>query len=191
MFQLSILKCVSCNANLSGSGKNMVITCKNCQTANEIVKGEGHKVTVSYASYTGGSVQDQVYIPFWVLTADTEIQSEKIVGGKIRRFIKGEHSFDGVHRLWIVAGNIPDTKAEELGYRYSKKEPEYTVGKTDHIPEMPVSIDHHEAMQIAEYLFLKNEVKRSGTLQSIDYSMKFLSYELVYLPFAKKGKNHS
>lgn len=191
MFQLSILKCVSCNTALSGTNKNMVLICKNCHTPNENFKGEVHKVPVTYAASPGGSLQDQVYIPFWVLNTEIEIKSEKIEGGKIQSFIKGEHSFDGNQRIWVVAGDIPDKAAEKLGFQYSKKQPAYSAGKTEDIPEIPVVRDHNEATQIAEYLFLKYEVKRSGTLQSIDYSMKFQGYGLVYLPFEKKGEEYS
>jgi hypothetical protein len=163
------------------------LVCNKCQTANEIRKGEVHKVRVTYAQSPSVYLADQVYLPFWVLTADITIRSIKIEGGKIRRFLKGEHSFEGIHRIWIFAGGKSDEKSEELGYRYSKTQPSYQAVQTPQFPITPVSVEHGEAMQIAEYLFLKNEVKKSGTLQSIDYILNFSDYELVYLPFEKNG----
>lgn len=186
MFHVSVLRCASCNGILSAKERNRILICNHCNSPNEFRKGDVHKVNVTYASSPGRSPQEQVYVPFWVLDADISISSMKIIGGTIRRFVKGEHSFDGNHRIWITAGTIPESQAEELGFRYSQNQPVYSIGKTPHIPEIPVSCDHGEAMQTAEYFFLKNEVKRSGTLQSIDYSIDFSGYELVYLPFEKK-----
>jgi hypothetical protein len=188
MFQLSVLTCASCNATLSGARRNQVIVCKNCHNANEILKGEVYPVNVTYALSPRGSADEQVYIPFWVLSTEIEISNIRIIGGKIKRFVKGEHSFDGKHQIWIPAGDLPEKVAENLGYRYSQNYPEYSEGKTPLIKDVAVSCDHNDAMQIAEYIFLKHEVKRSGTLQSIDYSITYSGYELVYLPFEKKEK---
>ena len=191
MFQLTILKCASCNNNLTATNKNQIIVCKNCNTPNEIYKGETYPVRVTYVPSPGGEPQNQVYLPFWVVTTQIDIKSEEIKGGKIMRFLKGEHDLQGTQKIWVVAGDLDDAESEKLGYQYTKTQPGFSHGKTESIQEMPVIRDHNEATQIAEYLFLKYEVKRSGTLQYIDYSIEFSDRELVFLPFIRKRDAYS
>jgi|GEM_PF-3127226 len=185
MFQVTALSCRNCNAVLSSPVKNRIVVCKKCQTAHEFRMGNVHIITLSYAKSPGDTKTEQVYLPFWVFDTEITISGLKIVGGKIKRFLKGEHSFDGKHKMWICAGAIPDDQAEAFGLRYTQENPEFEPGKTPGIPEITVACDHHEAMQIADYLFLKNEIERSGTLQSIDYRIDSNGFELVFLPFEK------
>ncbi len=188
MFKVTALTCNNCNTVLSAPAKNRILVCKRCETAHEFRNGDVETIRLSYSQSPGDSQAEQVYLPFWVLDTEITVSGLKIVGGKIRRFMKGEHSLDGEKRIWICAGDIPDDQAEALGLQYTKENPEFEVGMTPGIPGIPVTCDHHEAMQIADYLFLKNEIERSGTLQSIEYTIDFHGSELIFLPF-EKGSN--
>lgn len=185
MFQVTALTCRNCSAVLSSPAKNRILVCKRCQTAHEFRMGTVHIITITHAKSPASTETEQAYLPFWVFDTEITISGQKIVGGKIKRFLKGEHSFDGEHRIWICAGAIPDDQAEAFGLAYTKENPGFEPGMTPGIPEITVACDHHEAMQIADYLFLKNEIERSGTLQSIEYRIDCRGFELVFLPFEK------
>jgi len=192
MVSLKTLKCTNCGAPLTSKERDNIFVCSKCQNIMEFLDGDVKKVNSSIAGFKKPGSSEKVYMPFWVINVDIKVNKEKIVGGRIMRFIKSEKKMAGNQDLYVCAADISPDIVREWNVDFTLETPaiEEENGFLG-IPRIAAAIDNNGAKQHSEFMFLRHEADISGTLQEIDYNFNINSYRIVYMPFYRNKNKYT
>ncbi|WOF15902.1 hypothetical protein F1737_03920 [Methanoplanus sp. FWC-SCC4] len=191
MVSLKTLKCTNCGNPLTSKEKDKIFVCSKCQNIMEFLDGDVKKVESTIARFNKSGNSEKVYMPFWVVNTDIKVNSEKIVGGRVMRFLKSEKKMSGNQDLYVCAADISPDIVKGWNVEFTLRPP--AIEEEDNfqgIPRVPAFIDNHGAKQHSEFMFLRHEAEISGTLQKIDYDFNINSYRIVYVPFYKNKNKY-
>ncbi|MCP1715827.1 hypothetical protein J2T58_001698 [Methanocalculus alkaliphilus] len=157
----------------------------------EFLEGDVKKVDSTIAKFKKNANYERLYMPFWVINTDIKVNKEKILGGKVMRFLKQEKKMAGNQNLYVCAADISADTVKEWNVEYTLRPPAIEADTDFHgVPRIPAWMENPDARKHAEFMFLRHETEISGTLQEIDYEFTINSHKLVYMPFYKNGNKY-
>ena len=133
---------------------------------------------------------DNVYVPFWRVSAHVSILGSEVVGGYIHRLATliegGDGRYSGSLDIYIPATKLPAEEFRKWAVAFTNNPPRYAEHKDfGGISRMPCNISKSEAEKLADFVILTNEAEKPGTLQYIQYTMTVNNMSLVFLPFIR------
>lgn len=192
MVSLKTLKCTNCGTPLTSKERDNIFVCSKCENIMEFLNGDVQKVDSTIAAYKKEGGSEKVYMPFWVINVDIKVNKEKIVGGRIMRFIKSEKKMAGNQNLFVCASDIAPDIVKEWNVDFTLEPPVIEENQSfNGISRVPAVIDNEGAKQHSEFMFLRHEADISGTLQEIDYDFDINSYRIIYMPFYRNKNKYT
>ena len=184
MVSLTALTCIRCGAAITLTARDRVFRCTNCGTTMESGPGGPVQVDVAVAPFSIQSTADRLYIPFWEVDAEVLVQSEVLRGGRFARRVLGHETMQGRRKFYLSAADASRDFSRFWNRTITGKIPSFTpAADTGVVRKLPVFYAKPDAAGQAEFLFLMHELDTAGTLQSIEYEIRYYGYRLVYLPF--------
>lgn len=131
-----------------------------------------------------------VYAPFWRLDSHVTVHHERSKGGFFRRLF-GRDWKGGRIFIFIPAVEWGLGEFKRWASALTRNPPRYRQAKGfGHHGRLPVSLSAEEAEHLADFLVMVIEVDKPGTLQELDFSMRFNDAVLTYLPMVRSGRGY-
>jgi len=183
--------CPHCGWNLTGKRDSIVLTCSNCESAWEVVKGRFKQVR----QVTVPSEGDQpVYLPFWkikALTTGIEINtfSDFIRLTNQPRVLGKDWENEPMH-YWSPAFKIRPKIFLNLARQFTISQKRYPgEEKLPAGDSLPVTLDRSEAVQALKIILASTALYKKNIYPFLpEIRFKVLDSLLIYLPFARKGQ---
>ncbi|MFC1534060.1 hypothetical protein ACFL7M_11920 [Thermodesulfobacteriota bacterium] len=182
--------CPQCGWNMEGERDSVVMTCKNCDTSWEAIKGKFVRVNHSIVQ---GQDENSVYLPFWRISANTkgvEINSfTEFVRITNQPRVIGEEWENEDMCFWSPAFKIRPKLFLSLSRQFTISQKhfqaeEIITGKNLH----PVSLPRSEATQALKIILAGSTVNKKNVLPHLPrIRFEIKDSTLVYLPFTDTG----
>lgn len=182
--------CPQCGWDLDGQRNSVVLTCSNCDTAWEALKGKFTKVKPALLP---GRREDSVYLPFWKITASTngiEINSfADFIRHTNQPRVVGKEWQNEPMSFWSPAFKIRPKTFLKLSRQFTCSQQRFkTEERTPKKNLYPSSLPLSEAKQALKIILANATVTKRNVfpyLRSIQFNVK--ESLLVYLPFTDSG----
>jgi hypothetical protein len=182
--------CPQCGWNLDSERDSVVLTCSNCKTAWEALKGKF--IPVKY-QFVPGQGENTVYLPFWRISANAlgvEINSfaDFIRLTNQPRVIGKDWETEDMN-FWTPAFKIRPKVFLRLSRQFTVSQKHFDTKET--IPKKnlyPVTLPRGEAIQSLKVILAGSAVNKKNVfphLPQIKFNIK--DSVLVYLPFTERG----
>ena len=180
------VKCPKCGNVISMKQRDRVFLCSNCNTLHSRDNGV-ETLNFEIAEFGPAFRGEGLYIPFWRLSANFIIRSERIEGGGMSRlaaWLKGGESKGGNLFVFVPASELDPGVFKSFAMMFTMNPPRYSTRfNFGGIKNSPVAITRAEAMELADFVVVTLEAEQPGILQQLDYSLQVSDAKLVYLPF--------
>lgn len=182
--------CPRCGWSLEGERDSVVLTCSNCHTAWEALKGQFARVSLEVVP---GQGEKTVYLPFWKITAS----ARGIEINSFADFIRVTNQPKVVQKewenqdmsYWCPAFKIPPGIFVRLISQMTITSKDFKTEET--IPKHglhPVTMPQGEAVQSMKLTLASSALTKRNTfplLPQVSFAVK--DSTLVYIPFTDKG----
>jgi len=182
--------CPQCGWNLEGERDSVVLTCSNCETAWEALKGKF--IRVNFFEVPGQS-KDTQYLPFWKISASTEGVEIDSFADFIRLTnqprVIGKDWEDDEMSFWCPAFKIRPKIFLNLSRQFTISQKHFQAEEV--IPKKnvyPVTLPSAEAIQSLKVILASSTLDKKSVfphLPRVKFDIK--GSTLVYLPFRDTG----
>jgi hypothetical protein len=182
------VKCPKCGNAISMTQRDRVFLCSNCNTLHSRDNGV-ETLNFEIAEFGPSFRGDGMYVPFWRLSANFIIRSERIEGGgasRLAAWLKGAQSRGGALYIFVPAAEFDPTTFKYFAMMFTENPPRYSTRfNFGGMKNMPVVTTRAEALELADFVVVTLEAEQPGILQQLDYTLQVSDAKLIYLPFLK------
>jgi hypothetical protein len=184
------IKCPRCQQPINSKVKDLAFYCSHCRTMH-VRDGGVNVIDFDIAEFNPGAPQDRVYMPFWRLFTNFNINQSKSAGGaiyKLGKFLGGGSNSGNVF-IYIPAWETNVSEFKHWAIGLTEAQPMYSLRNDfNNIERTPTVVTREEATQMADFVIVTMEAEKPGTLQYLDYSLNVQDTRLVYMPYVR-GQN--
>lgn len=162
------VKCPKCSTAITMKQRDRVFLCTQCgtmHTRDAGVETVNYEIAEFGPSYKG----EGLYVPFWKLSCNFVIRSEKIEGGGISRlaqWMKGADSKGGNLAIFVPAAEFDPGTFKNFAMMFTMNPPRYTTRfNFGGIKNLPTTISKAEAIELADFVAVTLEADQPGVLQ--------------------------
>jgi len=183
--------CPHCGWNLTGKRDSIVLTCSNCESAWEVVKGQFNRVRHAMVS---SITEHPIYLPFWKIKAQATGAEINTFPDFIRltnqpRVLGKDWENEAMH-YWSPAFKIRPKIFLNLSRQFTISQKRYPG--EEKIPRgeyYPVTLPRSEAIQALKVVLASATLYKKNIYPLLpEIRFKVLDSLLVYLPFILKGQ---
>lgn len=172
------LDCSSCGSSLRGDPHDILFLCPHCG-AGSVLGPAGLEQLESTAFLPTSGRRAQLWKPAWVLETEVEVGQRVRAGGRPTDGSRGDR------RFVMPAFPLPLRSAIALARALSA-----VPAAPGEVPREPIrggSLTLEDALTLARYLVVSEEVARSDTLASVVVEVRVRGFRLAALPFEQDG----
>jgi predicted RNA-binding Zn-ribbon protein involved in translation (DUF1610 family) len=183
--------CPQCGWNLEGERDSVILTCSNCDTAWEVLKGAFNRILYGIVP---GRDQTSVYLPFWKTSAraegDVEIHSfaDFIRITNQPRVLSKKWDNEPMH-FWSPAFKIRPKVFLNLSRQFTISQKTYKAEETIKGKRLfPVTLPRTEAAQAMKIILAGSTLTKNRVYPHLPHiRFEVDDSMLVYLPFRERG----
>ena len=180
--------CPNCGGSMDGERDSVVLLCKNCHSAWELIEGNWKRLDFSVA---GGRDTGTLYIPFWRITAGVkgvEIETFSDFARLTNQpMVVGEEKGKKEMKFYSPAFKLRPNFFLNLARQFTILQRDFTGDEVFGEKDMfPVTLPETEAIQALKVILASSAVNKKSifpNLPKINFNVKGIT--LVYIPFVE------
>jgi hypothetical protein len=198
-FELVVLSCPQCGANLAAEGEDVVFYCTSCRSGFRFDPASPRGLAPVAPAFV--ACPDQVvagYAPFWLLPAKVAILERQASGaaaalsGLVGFFLGGREetgSLPGEGTFAVPAHDLPLEAVTRLAIRFTTE-----LGRSprfaDELPAERLTgglYGVEDAEKLAHYALIASEADKPDTLKDLRYTLDFGEPRLLGVPWVERN----